>query len=111
MCENKVPYLKGNRNLHAKHFVVDNIIRLHRFMSVCILKKFKTTALHFRKNDKLIELHRSRFYPHAFTKVLSNNYDSFLITFYLMFKSMSQVIVSVIFRRFFFINTNSHTYE
>lgn len=47
MCENKVPYLKGNRNLHAKHFVVDNIIRLHRFMSVCIRKKFKTTALHF----------------------------------------------------------------
>lgn len=116
MCENKVPYLKGNRNLHAKHFVVDNIIRLHRFMSVCTyLKNLKLRhcilVIHVSKNAKLIELHRSRFYPHAFTKVLSNNYDSFLITFYLMFKSMSQVIVSVIFRRFFFINTNSHTYE
>lgn len=49
MCENKVPYLKGNRNLHAMHFVVDNIIRLHRFMTVCvsihILKKNYGTAV------------------------------------------------------------------
>lgn len=52
MCENKVPYLKGNRNLHVMHFVVDNIIRLHRFMTVCVYIRSihilkKTTALQF----------------------------------------------------------------
>lgn len=45
MFENDVPYLKGNRNLHAKHLVVDNIIRLHKFMTLdlyTVLKNYGT---------------------------------------------------------------------
>lgn len=76
MWENKVPYLIGNHNLHAKHFVVDNIIRLHRYTSLKKIKK--TTAVHFgHKKQQLIELHRSEFYLYAFTKVLSNNNSFF----------------------------------